>query len=66
MAKMAQAIGSGIDADGVLGVDGVNGSSSSSGGSVGGYENNFTNHGSTNNNTGGMTILIMAAQVVGV
>ncbi|PDW17172.1 competence protein [Helicobacter pylori] len=47
------AIGSGIDTDGVLGVDGVNGSSSSSGGSVGGYENNFTNHGSTNNNTGG-------------
>ncbi|GAA7868306.1 hypothetical protein HpBT032_11560 [Helicobacter pylori] len=47
------AVGSGIDADGVLGVDGVNGSSSSSGGSVGGYENNFTNHGSTNNNTGG-------------
>ncbi|GAA7544226.1 hypothetical protein JP0017_09220 [Helicobacter pylori] len=41
------AVGSGIDADG------VNGSSSSSGGSVGGYENNFTNHGSTNNNTGG-------------
>ncbi len=47
------AVGSGIDTDGVLGVDGVNGSSSSSGGSVGGYENNFTNHGSTNNNTGG-------------
>ncbi len=47
------AIGSGIDTDGVLGVDGVNGSNSSSGGSVGGYENNFTNHGSTNNNTGG-------------
>lgn len=47
------AIGSGIDTDGVLGVDGVNGSSSSSNGSVGGYENNFTNHGSTNNNTGG-------------
>ncbi len=46
-------MGSGIDTDGVLGVDGVNGSSSSSGGSVGGYENNFTNHGSTNNNTGG-------------
>ncbi|GAA9386137.1 hypothetical protein BTM416_14520 [Helicobacter pylori] len=43
------AVGSGIDTDGVLGVDGVNGSSSSSGGSVGGYENNFTNHGSTNN-----------------
>ncbi|GAA7592758.1 hypothetical protein ckin49_01270 [Helicobacter pylori] len=37
---------------GVNGNDGVNGSSSSSGGSVGGYENNFTNHGSTNNNTG--------------
>ncbi|GAA7663534.1 hypothetical protein HpBhutan357_02340 [Helicobacter pylori] len=47
------AVGSGIDTDGVLGVDGVNGSNSSNGGSVGGYENNFTNHGSTNNNTGG-------------
>lgn len=47
------AVGSGIDTDGVLGVDGVNGSNSSSGGSIGGYENNFTNHGSTNNNTGG-------------
>ncbi|GAA8543423.1 hypothetical protein oki116_09500 [Helicobacter pylori] len=47
------AVGSGIDTDGVLGVDGVNDSNSSSGGSVGGYENNFTNHGSTNNNTGG-------------